>query len=59
MQPGEAYCDTIRSFLIAHVDPDEIERTAKIPDYVLKGLFQLGDVRNENSQGVRRAGFLL
>lgn len=39
---GEAYCDTIRSFLIAHVDPDEIERTAKIPDYVLKGLFQLG-----------------
>ena len=41
-QPGEAYCDTIRSFLIAHVDPDEIERTAKIPDYVLKGLFQLG-----------------
>ena len=39
---GEAYCDTIQSFLIAHVDPDEIERTAKIPDYVLKGLFQLG-----------------
>ena len=39
---GEAYCDTIRSFLIAHVDPDEIERTAKIPEYVLKGLFQLG-----------------
>jgi alkylation response protein AidB-like acyl-CoA dehydrogenase len=39
---GEAYCDTIRSFLITHVDPDEIERTAKIPEYVLKGLFQLG-----------------
>jgi len=39
---GEAYCDTIRSFLMAHVDPDEIERAAKIPDYVLKGLFQLG-----------------
>ena len=39
---GEAYCDTIRSFLTAHVDPDEIERTAKIPEYVLKGLFQMG-----------------
>lgn len=39
---GEAYCVTIQSFLIAHVDPDEIERTAKIPEYVLKGLFQLG-----------------
>jgi alkylation response protein AidB-like acyl-CoA dehydrogenase len=39
---GEAYCDTIRSFLTTHVDPDDIERTAKIPEYVLKGLFQLG-----------------
>ena len=39
---GEAYCDTIQSFLIAEVDPDEIERTAKIPDHVLKGLFKLG-----------------
>ena len=39
---GEAYCDTIQSFLISQVDPDEIERTAKIPDHVLKGLFKLG-----------------
>ena len=39
---GKAYCDTIQSFLVAHVDPDEIERTAKIPEYVLQGLFQLG-----------------
>lgn len=39
---GEAYCNTIQSFLIDHVDPQEIERTAKIPDRVLKGLFQLG-----------------
>ena len=39
---GDAYCDTIQSFLLAHVDPDEIERTAKIPEYVLKGLFQVG-----------------
>jgi alkylation response protein AidB-like acyl-CoA dehydrogenase len=39
---GEAYCDRIQSFLIAQVDPDEIERTAKIPDHVLKDLFKLG-----------------
>ncbi len=39
---GDAYGTTIESFLTAHVDPDEIERTAKIPDAVLKGLFQLG-----------------
>src|SRR5881296_3237818 len=39
---GEAYCKKIESFLINHVDPDEIERMAKIPDTVLKGLFELG-----------------
>jgi alkylation response protein AidB-like acyl-CoA dehydrogenase len=39
---GEAYCKTIQSFLTAHVDPDEIERTAKIPDSVIQGLFKLG-----------------
>ena len=39
---GEAYGKTIRSFLTTHVDPDEIERTAKIPDTVLSGLFKLG-----------------
>jgi len=39
---GEAYCRTIQSFLTDHVDPDEIERTAKIPDSVLQGLFKLG-----------------
>ena len=39
---GEAYCKTIQSFLTAHVDPDEIERTGKIPDSVLQGLFKLG-----------------
>jgi len=39
---GEAYCKTVQSFLTAHVDPDEIERTAKIPDAVLQGLFKLG-----------------
>jgi hypothetical protein len=39
---GEAYCKKIEAFLIHHVDPDEIERMAKIPDTVLKGLFELG-----------------
>jgi alkylation response protein AidB-like acyl-CoA dehydrogenase len=39
---GEAYCKTIQSFLTTHVDPDEIERTAKIPESVLQGLFKLG-----------------
>lgn len=39
---GEAYCHKIEAFLRNHVDPDEIERTAKIPEHVLKGLFKLG-----------------
>ncbi|MCZ6480833.1 MAG: acyl-CoA dehydrogenase family protein, partial [candidate division NC10 bacterium] len=39
---GEAYCHKIETFLKAHVDPDAIERTAKIPAHVLKGLFELG-----------------
>lgn len=39
---GEAYCRTIEAFLRNEVDPDEIERTAKIPEHVLKGLFKLG-----------------
>ena len=39
---GEEYCQKIEEFLKRHVDPDEIERTAKIPEYVLKGLLELG-----------------
>ncbi len=39
---GEAYCKQIEAFLRSQVDPDEIERTAKIPDRVIKGLFELG-----------------
>ena len=39
---GEAYCKKIEAFLTSQVDHDEIERTAKIPDTVLKGLFELG-----------------
>ena len=36
------YHPQLETFLRTHVDPDEIERTAKIPDSVLKGLFALG-----------------
>jgi alkylation response protein AidB-like acyl-CoA dehydrogenase len=39
---GEAFCRKIEAFLKSHVDPEEIERTAKIPEAVLKGLFELG-----------------
>ena len=38
----ERYHPLLETFLRTHVDPDEIERTAKIPDSVLKGLFALG-----------------
>ena len=38
----EEYRPKLETFLKTHVDPDEIERTAKIPDSVLKGLFALG-----------------
>lgn len=39
---GEAFCAQVQAFLLNEVDPDEIERTAKIPDRVLAGLFRLG-----------------
>ncbi|CUQ65931.1 acyl-CoA dehydrogenase family protein [Candidatus Nitrospira inopinata] len=38
----EAYRPRLTSFLTSQVDPDEIERTGKIPESVLKGLFTLG-----------------
>ncbi|NGZ11086.1 MAG: hypothetical protein CV088_17170 [Nitrospira sp. LK70] len=38
----EAFRPHLETFLTTQVDPDEIERTAKIPDSVLKGLFALG-----------------
>lgn len=37
----EEFHPRLEAFLTANVDPDEIERTAKIPDSVLKGLFTL------------------
>src|SRR6185437_5150172 len=38
----EEFGPRLETFLMAQVDPDEIERTAKIPDSILKGLFALG-----------------
>jgi hypothetical protein len=38
----EGFRPRLEAFLKTRVDPDEIERTAKIPDEVLKGLFAIG-----------------
>src|SRR5215510_1130076 len=38
----EQFRPQLETFLRTHVDPDEIEQTAKIPDSVFKGLFALG-----------------
>lgn len=38
----EQFRPRLESFLTRHVDPDEIERTGKIPDSVIKGLFAIG-----------------
>lgn len=39
---GETFLKQVESFLVHEVDPEEIERKAKIPDAVLRGLFRLG-----------------
>lgn len=39
---GEAFCKQVETFLIHEVDPEEIERQAKIPERVIQGLFKLG-----------------
>jgi alkylation response protein AidB-like acyl-CoA dehydrogenase len=39
---GEAFLAKLRSFLEEEVDPSEIERDAKIPERVIKGLCDLG-----------------
>ncbi|HKR81329.1 MAG TPA: acyl-CoA dehydrogenase family protein, partial [Nitrospira sp.] len=38
----EHFRPKLERFLTNHVDPDEIERTAKIPDAVIRGLFSIG-----------------
>lgn len=39
---GENFLKQVEAFLVRHVDPDAIERDAKIPSEVLEGLFKLG-----------------
>jgi alkylation response protein AidB-like acyl-CoA dehydrogenase len=39
---GDAFLEQLRSFLTAHVNPDEIDRTGEIPDEVIEGLAKLG-----------------
>ncbi|MDA2936428.1 acyl-CoA dehydrogenase family protein [Patescibacteria group bacterium AH-259-L05] len=41
-QIGDEYCKKVEAFLRAYVDPDEIERSAKIPERVFKYAFELG-----------------
>jgi alkylation response protein AidB-like acyl-CoA dehydrogenase len=41
-QKGEAFLARLRDFLTAEVDPLEIEREAKVPEQVVKGLADLG-----------------
>ncbi|MET0516775.1 MAG: acyl-CoA dehydrogenase family protein [Nitrospiraceae bacterium] len=39
---GDAFCRQVEAFLFREVDPEEIERAAKIPERVIQGLFRLG-----------------
>src|SRR5918998_2918858 len=41
-EKGERFLARLREFLVASVDPLEIERDAKIPERVLDGLKELG-----------------
>ena len=42
VEKGEAFLDTLRTFLKEKVDPLQIEREAKIPDEVVDGLKEMG-----------------
>ena len=42
VEQGEAFLARLREFLVAQVDPLEIEREARIPDAVIDGLKELG-----------------
>ncbi len=39
---GDAFCKQVEAFLRDEVDPEEIERQAKIPEAVIQGLFKIG-----------------
>src|SRR5688500_16417544 len=42
VEKGERFLERLRAFLLAEVDPLQIERDARIPDAVLDGLKELG-----------------
>jgi alkylation response protein AidB-like acyl-CoA dehydrogenase len=42
VEKGQAFLERLRAFLTEHVDRQQIEREAKIPERVLKGLGELG-----------------
>src|SRR5919205_4398036 len=42
VEKGEAFLERLRAFLTEHVDRQEIEREARIPDDVVQGLKDLG-----------------
>src|SRR3954449_4072998 len=41
-EKGERFLENLRTFLVEHVDPLEIERDAKLPEHVIQGLKDLG-----------------
>ena len=53
---GEAFLEKLRAFLSEQVDPAEIERDAKIPDRVVKGLADLGCLGMNISEDYGGAG---
>jgi alkylation response protein AidB-like acyl-CoA dehydrogenase len=42
VRKGDAFLERLRAFLVAEVDPLQIERDSKIPDKVIDGLKELG-----------------
>jgi alkylation response protein AidB-like acyl-CoA dehydrogenase len=42
VEKGERFLDRLRTFLVEHVDPLEIERDAKLPEHVIQGLKDVG-----------------
>ena len=42
VEKGERFLENLRTFLVEHVDPLEIERDAKLPEHVIQGLKDLG-----------------
>lgn len=39
---GTDYVEKLKSFLVAHLDPDEADKTGEIPQEVIKGLVDMG-----------------